>query len=114
MSRWVEFGDLSLPSELLVKPACYVVFGDGRVQYVGSTMNMQRRLSKHGAVRVLYGASTETPWGIFRDFKIKIRYSTKYGDWAMRELRLIRRLKPTQNLAMTGKKYRSRRIVCRD
>lgn len=93
MSNWksVELGTMR------GNAACYVVFGDGRLIYIGSTINMQSRFHQHNIVFARYSHSVDTPWGRFRDVTIKYRPSMKYGDWAMIELRLIRRLQPTGN-----------------
>ena len=36
-------------------------------------------------------------YAVVGSLKIKVAYSRKYGDWAMRELRLVNRLRPRFN-----------------
>lgn len=85
-------------------PGVYVAIGDGEVQYVGSSRNIRQRLTGR-LPRLHYSESgrvTRTVWGDFDDFQLKVRYSKKYGDWLMRELRLIRRLRPIHNAMGEG------------
>lgn len=86
-TRWIAF---SRPfTESLPQVACcYCVFGaDGQVLYIGQTLNLRNRFYKHRLS------------GLFQsDVRIKIRCGEKYGNWAMREARLIRRLRPPLNL----------------
>lgn len=93
-SRWVSFegGMLSVPR----KPACYVVYLDGELSYIGQCSDLAKRLSAHG-IRVGYGGGTFTKWGQFRSVVIKARFGVRLGDWAMREIRLIHRLQPRFN-----------------
>lgn len=105
-TQWLTFYfDLEL-RDLESRPATYVVIGDGVVQYVGSTRNLRARM----AGRLPVGHTTgrmedwwvQSLWGDFKFLEFKVRYSTKYGDWAMRELRLIRRLRPLHNIHHEG------------
>lgn len=89
------------------EPATYVIFGDGVTQYVGSTKNLRARMSRRLPTVLQMGRShwdwkVRTEWGDFDTFEMKARYSTKYGDWLMRELRLIKRLKPACNVQHPG------------
>lgn len=77
--------------------ACYAVYCNGRLCYVGSTENLRDRMRGHGIEYARYSASINTPWGTFDSVKVKYRPFWKYGDWAMRELRLIRKLQPLFN-----------------
>ena len=57
------------------------------------------RMSRH-AFRLGYAKNLRTPWGDYSEntqVVIKANFGTRYGDWAMRELRLIRRLSPEFN-----------------
>lgn len=94
------------------KPGVYVIIGDRQVQYIGSSCNIRQRLTGRlpNVVHTEEGAIIRTVWGDFDEFELKIRYSTKYGDWLMRELRLIRRLRPIHNAAGEGAQ---RKIVVR-
>lgn len=78
-------------------PACYVVYLEGRLAYVGSTQNLDGRLNKHFSPH-RYSAWIDTPWGRFINIVVKYKPTRKFGDWAMIELRLIRRLDPPENI----------------
>jgi hypothetical protein len=73
---------------------CYVLYLDELLAYVGQSSNLQWRIAIHekNLREHLDG----------RRLTVKIRYSRKYGDWAMVELRLIRRLKPPYNSTGVG------------
>jgi hypothetical protein len=117
--RWHSFDETASYGDFQPRPGVYVIFGDDRVQYVGSSKNIRQRLT--GRIpRLVYNDPEEserpvrTTWGVFRRFEIRVRYSTKYGDWLMRELRLIRGLKPLLNAAGEGAQgiQRPRRTYC--
>lgn len=93
-SRWVTLvvGEALFPR----LPACYVIYIDGRLSYVGQAGDLAVRMSAHG-LRTGYGGAVLSKWGQHRSVVVKARFSTLYGDWAMRELRLIRRLQPPLN-----------------
>lgn len=88
--------------------ACYAIFGDGELLYVGSTECLAARTRGHKiqfqqVIRAADGGGAtrlnvvSTPWGDFKNVTIKYRPAVKFGDWAMVELRLIRRLQPRGN-----------------
>lgn len=78
-------------------PAVYAVRVQGRVVYVGQTINLFRRFNAY-QMRPAWGEGTLTPWGHAKgEVVVKFSPSRRYGDWAMRELRLIRRLRPIWN-----------------
>jgi hypothetical protein len=60
-----------------------VFYIDGEIVYIGSTANLQQRM--------------RTPWGKGR-LTLKYAISKRYGDWLMREARLIGRLRPPHNV----------------
>ena len=93
-SRWVSF-DLS-QAILPRKPACYVLYLDGVLSYVGQASDLGKRMSAHG-IRLSYGSDFTTNWGSFRSVVVKARFGDRMGDWAMREIRLIHRLQPALN-----------------
>lgn len=64
-------------------PACYVVYSAGRLIYIGSTANLKARFQAHKQAKSF-------PEGI----TLKVRFSEKWGDWAMREIRLLHKLRP--------------------
>lgn len=86
------------------QPGVYAVFINGDLLYIGSSMNVRTRLSNHALKYARYSATVHTPWGDFKadEWVVKYRPSRRYGDWAMVELRLIRRLCPRFNIAGKG------------
>ncbi len=86
-------------------PGVYAIYYGSNLVYIGSSRHVQRRIAEHSVIL--------TQQGIFADFiirgnpnhrvKIKVSYSKKYGEWLMREARLLKRLKPLFNLKGTGK-----------
>lgn len=101
MSKWFEYGLIpkSFPGYLPAKPCVYAVYLDKRLVYIGQTNNLLNRFSG-GRFRHGYGGEVITPWGDMpkgTEVTIKVKYSERYGDWAMWEIRLIHRLKPERN-----------------
>ncbi len=83
--RWIHFTtpeNGSLPPY----PCCYCIYVGGALAYIGQTNNLRERILYHRAKR-------KFPTG----FTLKARFGERCGDWAMRELRLIRRLRPKMN-----------------
>jgi hypothetical protein len=82
--------------EMTTGGGCYAIYCDKRLVYIGQAGNVRKRISSY---RIQYGYSSSiyTPWGTCLNVVIKISKSRRYGDWAMKELRLIRRLKPVFN-----------------
>jgi predicted GIY-YIG superfamily endonuclease len=76
-------------------PACYVVYSRGTLVYVGMAFNLRNRMSSHHS-----GGSSG--WCNLPNLVVKYRPSRKYGDWAMVELRLIKRLRPPCNAQHCG------------
>lgn len=95
-SRWVSL-DAGFPMMLPAKPACYVIYLDGVLSYVGQTNDLRKRIRAHGIDLARYSDGYDTPWGQFDSVEIKARFGTVFGDWAMREARLIARLQPAMN-----------------
>lgn len=99
MSKWSEHNPLPT-CNLNNNPCVYCVKIDGKIVYVGSTRRLRSRFYEH-KFRYGYGKEIILPW---RDVEydqalsIKIKKSTRYGDWAMDEMRLIKRLKPIYNI----------------
>lgn len=104
-TKWIEY-DLTCAAALFSLPhvpGCYVIYLDSQLMYVGQSSDICKRIASY-RFRVGYGDSLLTPWGPFNSGHIKVHYSIKYGDWAMRELRLIRKLKPQLNCVGSTKK----------
>lgn len=96
MSNWTT---IDFVSDLYFQnaPGVYAIYIDGVLVYIGSTNNIKSRMCQHQICLARYSNSVVTPWGYFTDVKIKIRRSQCFGDWAMIELRLIRKLRPRFN-----------------
>jgi len=103
---WISIDFLKNKQSLPKVSCCYVIYLDGRLVYIGSTNDLRNRFCGH-AFRYGYGKELFTPWGEFPDsvkFIIKYKPSTRYGDWAMIEMRLIRKLQPIFNSKLKGRK----------
>jgi excinuclease UvrABC nuclease subunit len=77
-------------------PGVYAFVRAGRVVYVGQSTNLRKRLASYA-----YRWS-EGRWRIdprIDGCVVKVSRSRRYGDWLMREARLIRRLRPKYNVA---------------
>jgi predicted GIY-YIG superfamily endonuclease len=73
-------------------PGCYVFIVEGVAVYVGSTEDLNTRMRAHRSGK---GAIVVSPRA--GEVLVKCRPTRKWGDWAMLELRLIRRLRPAWN-----------------
>jgi hypothetical protein len=67
------------------------------VLYVGSAVNLRVRFATH-AIEIRQVCNREFD-GQPSEISVKYRPCVKYGDWAMIELRLLLRLKPSHNRA---------------
>lgn len=103
--NWYRFGLTSIYS-LPDLPCCYVIYGDGKVVYVGSTMNLRKRFS-NGGHKITYLSTSigkkvielhRTAWGEFTDLHMKVRFPEFIGDWAWKEIYLIHKLRPSGNM----------------
>ena len=99
MSRWKRTG----PSGFIGNhnPGVYVIYAGNEPVYVGHTQDLHKRvwLGWHTTFHVdaLTGAIT-FPFGTFgRGLYYKHRIEKRYGERAMAELRLIRRIQPKGN-----------------
>ena len=104
MKNWivVSWKNFILPP----KSAVYAVYIGGKLTYIGQSVDIRNRFYEHN-IRYGYAKNIITPWGDYQDdstITIKYSLSKKYGDWAMRELRLIRRLRPPLNKSGKGRK----------
>lgn len=75
--------------------ACYAFMVYGRVVYVGSTSDLGARLYKHKNDLI---ARINADYGPDVDVRLKVNIGSRFGDWAMREIRMIRRLEPRYNM----------------
>lgn len=103
MSRWSTYDCIPV---LPRAPGVYAIYLDGRLAYIGQTVDLRNRLAEH-RLRDGYAKNVHTEWGTFKTLVLKISLSRGYGDWAMRELRLIRRLRPWANRRGLGRKARA-------
>ena len=92
------------------RPCVYVVYLDGVLTYIGQTINLRERMQRH-AIRWGYRPLLITPWGRAERAIVKAGWPRKYGDWAMRELRLIKRLRPTGNVCAYTGRNRSKMVA---
>ena len=76
---------------------CYAIYVGGVLAYIGSSCNLRSRLMQHGFRMVRNRKKSPPRWGDNAALTVKICLSRRYGDWLMREARLIRRLKPRDN-----------------
>lgn len=105
-SKWVCFDWIDTrPWRLPKEPACYAVYMDGELVYVGQTQDFCARLRGH-RLRHGYSNNFHTPWGQCKSLLVKARFADRSGDWAMREYRLIKRLQPRENAQYGPKKSR--------
>lgn len=102
-TRWVHL-DPAFQAFFPRKPACYVVYLDGVLSYIGQTNNLRTRIAGHGIDLCRYSEGYQTPWGSFDSVVVKARFGTSMGDWAMREIRLIARLAPPMNCVGSTRK----------
>lgn len=101
--RWGVF-DPMRPFLLPTSPAVYVIFFDREPVYVGQTNNLRVRFQRH-QIRYGYARNIRTAWGEISDeiaVAGKAKLSKRYGDWAMWELRLIKKLRPRLNGTFVG------------
>jgi len=105
-SRWLTLEDDAAQHAPRV-PACYAIYLDGRLCYVGSTENLHVRLRGHIPLPIGFPGRARTQWGEGQDLIVKFRPSRRFGDWLMIEARLIRRLKPFGNIRGTGTRRRA-------
>ncbi len=83
-------------------PGCYAIFLDKELVYIGSTENMSLRMRAYQLRGSTVGEGGTTCWGMFRKVEVRFVDSVRLGDWAMREYRLIRRLRPPFNVRSLG------------
>ena len=89
-------------------PAVYAVYIDGTLVYIGQTTDLRNRFYEH-RFRYGYAKNIILPWCDVpntSEVTIKACRGRRYGDWAMRELRLMRRLKPRFNVKGMGRKLK--------
>lgn len=84
-------------------PGCYAIYLDGELAYIGQSGNISSRLSSYRIHIDLFGDKTwACSFGNYDAIRVKWKPSRRYGEWLMREARLIRRLRPRFNIVGTG------------
>jgi excinuclease UvrABC nuclease subunit len=68
------------------KPGVYAIYDGTQLVYIGSTSSLRNRFGMHK--KLMNGLNFA---------HIKVSFSSSYGDWTKRELRLIKRLNPELN-----------------
>ena len=95
--KWLEIHGPHTPAAMPQVPACYALVLDGEVVYVGQTLNLQNRFYSHQIKHDRKG-NWLTKWGVLPgDLRLKVKFGQRFGDWCMREARLIDRLQPRFN-----------------
>lgn len=82
------------------KPGVYCLISDGEVIYIGQSVNLQHRIRQH---RIHNGFSPQHRIPKAENISCKYKLSAVFGDFAMWEMRLIRRLKPKFNCTHAGR-----------
>ena len=82
-SRWQP-----VPQPVPLKACVYVIYLDGKLAYIGQTSDLCHRLAVH--------KGPKSPWR-GKNFSMKVSFNRRYGEHAMRELRLIAKLNPPHN-----------------
>lgn len=85
-SLWISF---TLLDNLPCWPCCYVIYIHRKLAYIGETESLRTRMCKHR-----YGILSDLPES---EVIIKAKLCRRYGEWAMTERRLIKRLQPPLN-----------------
>ena len=102
--NWISYDfDNGCFRDVLYKAGVYVVYGNDEIIYIGSSNSIRKRITSYSFNYCKYSCPVKTPWGNYLKLKLKARYTKKYGEWAMIELRLIRRLQPKHNKTSKGK-----------
>lgn len=97
MSKWEVFAIDQFYEDAPDFSGVYAVFNADGLLYIGSSVAVVNRFRQHGIRFRANAGMVSTPWGDFEHITIKVRKSERYGDWAMIELRLLRRLRPLRN-----------------
>ena len=103
---WELFDLMKGRQKMPYTPGVYAVYFDNDLVYIGSTNNLKNRFSGH-AFRYGYAKNIVTPWQELDDkvtITVKYKQTKKLGEWAMREVRLIHRLRPLFNTHHKGRK----------
>jgi len=103
---WESYDLMNGKEKMPYIPGVYAVYFDNALVYIGSTNNLKNRFSCH-YFRYVHAKNIHTPWQDIPNstvITVKFRATKKLGEWAMREVRLIYRLRPLFNTHHKGRK----------
>lgn len=103
-SRWFSYNFLGPRDCPPARAGCYVIYLNGELSYVGQTKNLRARIAAHVYAYRPESDSYLTRWGEMKQVDVKAHFGLRYGDWLMREARLIRRLRPRLNIVGVGRR----------
>lgn len=93
--RWVACELRATPTDA----GCYALFNAGKIVYIGSAVNLRKRLRNHGLCQ--RWQRQRTRFGQVGELSLKVCIDRRRFEHATRELRLISRLKPPHNAKHT-------------
>ena len=96
------------PRSLHARAGVYAIFIDNAIAYVGSAVDLRKRLNAHGFTT--RSPLRRTRFGELDRCEIRVAYNRRRFDHATRELRLLFRLAPKLNEQIAAKRGR-RRVV---
>jgi len=97
---------LDVLHQLPQAPGVYAIYEDGRLSYIGSAVDLNRRLRAH---------CSSQRWGVGGKH-VTVKFSLSERDWRLRERGLIKRLTPPFNQQwhpVNGKNLRQRFVAGR-
>lgn len=104
VGRWKTYEIFPKKPQALPKFAgVYVVFLNDQLSYIGSSIDVAKRFNNYGFRSrdgVARYSQPRFPWAPVSEttrISVKVKRSKRFGDWAMREIRLIDRLRPRFN-----------------
>jgi hypothetical protein len=100
VSSWNSFDPMT-PTTWPRVAGVYAIYFDAELVYIGQSCDVASRMARH-AIKFGYARNIRTPWAVLPDsvsVTAKVKPSKVVGDWAMWEIRLIRRLQPAFNRA---------------
>lgn len=100
---WIKSENVNRDTKFPSAAGVYVVYLNRQLYYIGSAANLEMRLY------ATWKRKTDSGFTMNALVDIKYSVSKKYGDWLMREIRLIRKLQPRANKVYNRGVNRSRR-----
>lgn len=100
-SKWICYSKVEHFEFFRKEPGVYCIYVDGKLFYIGQSQSILKRTAKHRfRPHSFYGE--KSAWRNAKTVMVKVRYTEKFGDWAMREIRLINRLRPIGNTSFNA------------